>query len=99
MFQTGLFHQIILQSGTDISDWAVNGIERHPEKDTKNIAQSLGCPTGQSKDMMDCLRTKDWRNITAIPAKNCAVCIKLWLKNTFISQGVIMSNRFMYNML
>ena len=60
-------------SGTDITNWAFNEIEQHQEKDTKKIATMLGCPTNKSDIMMDCLRTKDWREIISIRPTHCGV--------------------------
>ena len=59
MFCTDLFHQMILESGSDQAMWALNGIEQSPETYTKMVAINQSCPTSSSQAMMDCLRTKN----------------------------------------
>ena len=62
----GLFHQMILESGSDLADWALNGIGQKPETYTTQVAKKLNCPTSNSKEMMDCLRSKNFDEIREI---------------------------------
>jgi len=59
----GLFHQFIPQSGSELAIWAVNGPPQMPWSYTKQIATKLDCPTEDSQEMMDCLRTKTFTEI------------------------------------
>ncbi|KAK7482264.1 hypothetical protein BaRGS_00026507, partial [Batillaria attramentaria] len=61
----GLFHKAIMESGVSLAYFAIG----HPLLDPKPKAQALklatlvGCETGDSSRMMDCLRTKDVQTI------------------------------------
>ena len=59
----GLFHQAIPMSGSELSLWAVNVPESHPENYTKSVAEQLGCPTDDNWLMMDCLREVSARKL------------------------------------
>ena len=54
---TGLFHRVILMSGSAMSDWA---IANHPQESTMQIVQNLKCPSGGDDDeaLLYCLRKK-----------------------------------------
>ncbi|XP_013189471.2 juvenile hormone esterase [Amyelois transitella] len=54
----GLFHKVISESGTALVPWA----EAAPGEGLKNafrLAKFLGCPQAPSRNMIECLRTKD----------------------------------------
>ena len=54
-FYLGLFHRVILMSGSALSSWA---FASHPEMTTRHVAQQLVCPiTGNNDDLAECLRT------------------------------------------
>jgi carboxylesterase type B len=61
---TGLFHRGISQSGTALCFWALaaNGSSSHQ---AKKLASLLDCPTSPTVELVDCLRTKDARDIIA----------------------------------
>ena len=53
---TGLFHQAILQSGTEFVPWGMS-----PNDNTnymKQIAEQLNCPVDDNEELVSCLRTK-----------------------------------------
>ncbi|XP_043595454.1 venom carboxylesterase-6-like [Bombus pyrosoma] len=54
----GLFHRVISQSGTGDCRWAVAKPGSARQKAAK-VAQLLACPSKDSKQLVDCLRTKD----------------------------------------
>ncbi|PNF29114.1 hypothetical protein B7P43_G12621 [Cryptotermes secundus] len=60
----GLFHRGISQSGTALCTWALaaNGSSSYQ---AKKLAKLLDCPTSPTADLVDCLRTKDARDIIA----------------------------------
>ncbi|GFR78948.1 neuroligin-4, Y-linked [Elysia marginata] len=50
-----LFHRAAMMSGSELSEWAV--IPLHEAKEyAKRLSREVGCPTGDSLQMMDCLR-------------------------------------------
>ena len=54
----GLFHQAIAESGVDLSIWATQPVSFGLQK-AKELAKELDCATSNSKDMMDCIRSKE----------------------------------------
>uniref|UniRef100_T1KIY2 Carboxylesterase type B domain-containing protein n=1 Tax=Tetranychus urticae TaxID=32264 RepID=T1KIY2_TETUR len=58
----GLFHRAILHSGTGLSPWAMatDAVDY-----SRKLAALVGCPDGddQSSQMIDCLRSKDYRDL------------------------------------
>jgi carboxylesterase type B len=60
----GLFHRGISQSGTALCTWALaaNGSSSFQ---AKKLASLLSCPTSPTTDLVNCLRTKDARDIIA----------------------------------
>lgn len=50
----GLFHRAIAQSGSALCDWA---IERNPLRFSRDVAESVGCPSSPTLRMVECLRT------------------------------------------
>ncbi|GFO11481.1 neuroligin-4, y-linked [Plakobranchus ocellatus] len=51
----GLFNRAIMLSGSELSEWAV--IRRKEAKEyARLLCREVGCPTGDSLQMMDCLR-------------------------------------------
>uniref|UniRef100_A0A1B6CZ18 Carboxylic ester hydrolase n=1 Tax=Clastoptera arizonana TaxID=38151 RepID=A0A1B6CZ18_9HEMI len=64
----GLFHGAISMSGVGLCPWAI-----HPPgnylKLTQRVAADFGCPTGNTKDMVECLRYADAYNLTTVLAR------------------------------
>jgi len=50
----GLFQRAIMQSGSALCDWA---IERSPLRFARDIAESVGCPSSPSNQLVECLRS------------------------------------------
>ncbi|CAH1789897.1 unnamed protein product [Owenia fusiformis] len=59
----GLFHQVIAESGTDLSPWAFVDPDEHPRNYAVQMANILNenldyeCPTDDTAAMVECLRT------------------------------------------
>lgn len=64
MYETGLFHRAISQSGTADCRWAVAKPGSARKKATK-LAKLLACPSKDSKQLVDCLRTKEATELIA----------------------------------
>lgn len=65
----GLFHRGLSQSGSSASIWAYNP---SPRKFALRLAEALDCGTEDNEDtsaMIDCLRTKDPRDIVTVSIK------------------------------
>jgi bile salt-stimulated lipase len=80
----GLFHRGISQSGTALCPWV---LMENPLDKTKRIASKLGCPSGETGEMVDCLRQK--------PAEEIVSCVKeflYWLYNPFSPFGVVVDS-------
>ncbi|XP_041925004.1 neuroligin-2a isoform X5 [Alosa sapidissima] len=56
----GLFQRAIAQSGSAISSWSIN---YQPLKYTKILARKVGCTYGETADLVDCLRRKNFREL------------------------------------
>lgn len=56
----GLFHNVIAQSGTPLTQWAMDS---HPWQSAQRIATNLSCPIDTSTRLVTCLREKPWREI------------------------------------
>ncbi|XP_023699167.1 neuroligin-2a isoform X2 [Paramormyrops kingsleyae] len=56
----GLFQRAIAQSGSAISSWSVN---YQPLKYTKILARKVGCSFGETANMVECLRRKNFREL------------------------------------
>ncbi|XP_056603226.1 neuroligin-2a isoform X2 [Triplophysa dalaica] len=56
----GLFQRAIAQSGSAISSWSIN---YQPLKYTKILARKVGCTYGETPDLVDCLRRKNFREL------------------------------------
>ena len=54
---SGLFHQAMLQSGSEYSMWAFNQPSQQPEDYTRQIAEDVNCPTEDSQEMVECLQS------------------------------------------
>ncbi len=52
-----------MESGTDVSIWAVNPPESNPETYIQQVAEELDCYDDDSFVMMDCLRELPWRQV------------------------------------
>lgn len=64
----GLFHRAISQSGTATCAWALGepGVTR---KNTIRLAESLGCPSEPTRDLVKCLRGKPSKDILMTDAR------------------------------
>jgi len=60
----GLFHQVILQSGSALAPWAYDDIDSH-EYHTRKWAALVGCTEPDLTDMIACLKTISISEITA----------------------------------
>ena len=59
-----LFHQAILESGTEYNFWSINLPESNPENYIRQVAESLNCSIGYDDyEMMDCLREIPWQEL------------------------------------
>ena len=58
----GLFHQAIAESGVDLSIWATKPVSFGLHY-AKELAEKLDCATSNSKDMLDCIRSKEGTDI------------------------------------
>ena len=56
----GLFQQGISESGVATAMWAV---KHEPAAQAKRFAETLNCPTGNSTEMVACLRGKAYQEI------------------------------------
>ena len=57
-----LFHQVIAESGVDLTPWATMPISIGVDF-AKELAQKLNCPSGNHDKMMACIRKKDAKDI------------------------------------
>ncbi|XP_023932222.1 cholinesterase [Lingula anatina] len=58
----GLFHQVIMQSGVDLSPWAIHGV--HSALHTsQELGRMVGCPTHLNVLLVECLRKVDAQEI------------------------------------
>ena len=71
----GLFHRAIMESGAAISPWA---FVRYPKKTAKAFAESIGCPSTDTKAMVECLRAKPVEDIVE---QQIEMVISKFLKN------------------
>lgn len=60
---SGLFHRAIMESGTDFSLWSINWPIQEPANYTRQVAEKFGCPTSDSRQMVDCLKTVPWQQL------------------------------------
>ncbi|XP_064181676.1 neuroligin-2a isoform X1 [Anguilla rostrata] len=56
----GLFQRAIAQSGSAISSWSVN---YQPLKYTQILARKVGCSLGETAELVECLRRKNFREL------------------------------------
>jgi bile salt-stimulated lipase len=77
----GLFQRGISQSGGMLNPWVL--VEKPLEK-AKKLGASLGCPTRDNKQMIDCLKRRPGRQIVA-SVKD----FQPWLYNPFSPFGVV----------
>ncbi|XP_011297876.1 uncharacterized protein [Fopius arisanus] len=61
----GLFHRAISQSGTSLNPWTINTQKTAKERAFK-LGATLNCPTSDSEEMINCLRTKPAEEIIEI---------------------------------
>lgn len=62
----GLFHRAIAQSGSALCEWA---LEREPLQFAREVAQTVGCPTDNSIDLVECLRRTHYSEILRAQSK------------------------------
>ena len=58
----GLFHQVIAESGVDLSPFAIQPTS-FGLRYTNELAGNLNCPTGDHSEMMACIRQKETKKI------------------------------------
>ncbi|RUS82161.1 hypothetical protein EGW08_010095 [Elysia chlorotica] len=64
-----LFKQAVMLSGSELSEWAVISKDESVEY-AKRLSKEVGCPTGDSLQMMDCLRNfRSFEQIVQASAK------------------------------
>ena len=79
-----LFNQAICESGSELTFWAVNGPESHPETYGEQVAESFGCLIVDGNGdtdvdaMVDCLRQVDSADIVDVGI-TCTVSASLML--------------------
>lgn len=62
----GLFHRVILMSGSAMSDWAIT---THPSEITTQILNKLNCPlTDEDEEILKCLRKLNYTEISKMNA-------------------------------
>ena len=59
----GMFHRAIIQSGTSKCPWS---LQTPVGEYTKILAEHLDCPTTNSREILDCLRTRKAEDIVGI---------------------------------
>ena len=74
LFIAGLFHQAILQSGTDLAPWAYNDRGQEPEEYLRQTALQVNCPIADTQEMTDCLKTKSREELQDTDF-NCTVSV------------------------
>ena len=58
IFQKGLFHRAIGESGSVLAEWAIDRIGRGKEGSLK-IAEIAGCPLEPYQDLLSCVQNID----------------------------------------
>jgi carboxylesterase type B len=58
-----MFHRAIIQSGTSKCPWS---LQTPVGEYTKILAEHLDCPTTNSREILDCLRTRKAEDIVGI---------------------------------
>jgi len=81
---SGLFHNVISESGSGLHFWAVN---QDPRKQALRFLKQLGCPADNKTEMVRCLKSANaydiaeihrevlvgaYKNLTALISKFCA---------------------------
>jgi Carboxylesterase. len=85
LFNAGLFHRVISESGTALGLWAVapNGSSVHH---TKKLASLLDCPAQPSKALLSCLKRLEASKIintdTAFMVSWFSMSLKYYLCST-----------------
>lgn len=82
----GLFQRGISQSGCALNPWVL--MENARER-TKKLADSVGCPTDTSEEILKCLKSKPARHI--VQAVNH---FQPWLYNPFSPFGVVVDGQW-----
>jgi len=59
---TGLFHKAISQSGSALKIWALS---RNTLQQSRELSSAMGCPTFDTKAMIDCLKKVDARKLVS----------------------------------
>ncbi|XP_066285497.1 neuroligin-4, Y-linked-like [Branchiostoma lanceolatum] len=58
VYSAGLFHGMILSSGSLVNPWTVLLPPYRPYNHAADLAEKLGCPTEPTEDLVNCLRQK-----------------------------------------
>ena len=77
VFFIGLFHQAILQSGTDLTPWAINFPAMKPIQFTIATAKKLNCTRNTNQEMVDCLREVESEKLRQNAVSSMPVCTLL----------------------
>ncbi|VEN33919.1 unnamed protein product [Callosobruchus maculatus] len=78
---TGLFNRGISQSGCTLNSWV---LVENPLEKTKKVAESVGCSSSSSKEIVECLKSKPARQITYAVGK-----LQPWLFNPYTPVGPV----------
>ncbi|XP_077999627.1 neuroligin-4, X-linked-like [Glandiceps talaboti] len=65
----GLFHKVIAISGTSMARWSMYRSPFVAKGITMQLAEAVNCAEGSSQDIVDCLRTKTWQEISEVIIK------------------------------
>ncbi|XP_074595180.1 esterase E4-like isoform X2 [Brevipalpus obovatus] len=56
----GLFHRVIMQSGSGLCDWS---LQRNPTDSLNQLAKQLRCPSSSTSELIECARSAPWKDI------------------------------------
>lgn len=62
-FISGLFHRAISESGTGTHFWVIN---HHPRSQALRLGAQVGCPTHDTKQMIQCMKRLEASEIVGV---------------------------------
>jgi hypothetical protein len=68
--RVGLFQAAIIQSGTAIAPYA---IQRSPMTHVQRLAANLGCISGSTEALLECIKYSDPREVVASDANSVVI--------------------------
>jgi len=71
--KTGLFHQAIMESGTEQNFWTLNYPNQEPEKYVYQVAAKLDCALPTDPEIIACLRSKTATQLRLAQNIDCTV--------------------------